>query len=42
MGRNEKKNNCIDISSDKLVRLQTGRVWNDYEKEISKEKMIVF
>ena len=40
--RNEKKNNCMDISSDKLARLAKRRHENGLESEISREKLNLF
>ena len=40
--RNGKKNNCTDISSDKLVRVHTRRNENGYKKETSREKLNLF
>ena len=40
--RNWKKNNCFDISRDKLVRLPTRRRGHDYEREISRKKLKLF
>ena len=40
--RNEKKNNCRDISRDKLARLHTRRHEYSFEREISREKLNLF
>ena len=40
--RNGKRNNCMDISSNKLARLHTRRPRYGYEKDISREKLKLF
>ena len=36
---NEKKNNCTDISNDKLMKPQTRRPLQNLERETSREKL---
>ena len=40
--KNGKKNNCLDISSDKLSTFHVGKPGNGYKKEISREKLNFF
>ena len=39
---NEKKNNCMDISSEKLRKLHKIRPGHGNEREISREKLNLF
>ena len=39
---NRKKNNCMNTSSDKLVRLHMRRSKHDLEKETPREKLNLF
>ena len=40
--RNVKKNNCMDISSDKQARLLTRRSGHNHKRETVKEKLNLF